>query len=75
MKLGVQPYAQDLINLLVMAVCAVLLLIYSSMGHPSKDEMMEEFLRLPAQERADFISANLTPDIILLMGITPCEKP
>lgn len=64
-------------QLAVIAVLVVTLigLMTIRVAQPSQDQRMEEFLRLPAQERADFISANLTTDIILLMGITPCGKP
>jgi len=63
-----------MIKQLTIPAALVLLGAWLLVNKPSdQDVLMEKFLRLTAQERADFISANLTPEMLRLMSISPCE--
>jgi hypothetical protein len=65
-----------MMRILVMAIAAWVLvggIAYAIYSHfDDTDALMEQVLRLPVQERADFISANLTPELLRYMAIRPC---
>lgn len=60
--------------LIIMSLMAIALLILKVEDRPLKDELMAKFLSMPVQDRADFISANLTPEMLHHLSIIPCGE-